>query len=90
MNWSLPQEIAEAVRFHQNPEFSEIAPAHVNIVSLAEKWTRKHGDEAIDKNEILRDSQKQLQHLMIDNSTASGVFDEIAQLEAVHFSWDGQ
>ena len=90
MIWNLPQEISEAIRFHHTPEFGEIAPAHVNIVSLAEKWTRINEKDAVDKNELLRDSKEQLGKLMIDDSTASGVFDEIAQLERVYFNWDGK
>ena len=90
MNWNLPQEIAEAIRFHHTPEFSEIAPAHVNIVSLAERWTNELALGDVDKFEIIRASQAQMQKLLIDESTASGVFDEIAQMSEVHFSWDGE
>jgi putative nucleotidyltransferase with HDIG domain len=90
MNWNLPQEIAEAIRFHHTPEFSEIAPAHVHIVSLAEKWSHQLAFDSVDKNEIIRDSKVQLQKLLIDESTAAWVFDEIAQLDRVHFSWGGE
>lgn len=44
----------------------------------------------VDKFEIIRASQAQMQKLLIDESTAFDVFDEIEQMSQVHFSWDSE
>lgn len=87
-NWNLPEEISEAIRFHHTPEFSEAFPIQANVTALAESWTRQMALGAFDKNELLRSSAAQLQVLHMNDSTASAVFDEVAGLEQVHFTWE--
>ena len=85
--WGLPMEIAEPIRFHHQPEFAEVAPAHVAVVSLAESWTRTCTLKRSSKEEILESTKPVLDMLSIDSETASSAFDDIAALETAHFEW---
>lgn len=89
-NWNLPDEISEAIRFHHTPNFSEAFPIHANVTALAEAWTRHLSLETNEKDELLRRSADQLKALQIDDSTASGIFDEVAALERVHYAWESE
>ena len=88
-NWALPNEISEVIRFHHNPEFSEALSTNVNIVALAENWTRHLAQGGVNKNDLLRDTGDTITKLKMDPSPASGVFDLVAELQPVQFQWDG-
>ncbi|MFP6581077.1 MAG: HDOD domain-containing protein [Candidatus Hydrogenedentota bacterium] len=91
-NWNLPDEISEAIRFHHTPSFSEAFPVHANVTALAESWTRHLSLESNDKEGLLRRSADQLKALQMNEATASGIFDEVAALERIHYTWafDGE
>jgi HD-like signal output (HDOD) protein len=88
-NWSLPNEVSDVIRFHHNPDFSEALPMNVNIVSLAENWTCHLALGDVNKNDLLRETGDMISKLKMNPSVASGVFDHVAELQPVHFKWDG-
>lgn len=88
-NWHLPDEIAEAIRFHHTPDFAKAFPILTNVVATAETWTRQMAKGGFDKAELLKTTAAFTKAIQMDDSTASGVFDEVAGLEPVQFSWDG-
>lgn len=90
MNWNLPVEIAEPIRFHHQPEFSQEAPQSVAIVALAESWTRTHSLDESTKQDVIERSSNLFEILNINAEAASEAFDEVAELDRVRFKWGDQ
>lgn len=88
-NWNLPDEISEAIRFHHAPEYAEAFPIQTKIVAIAEAWTRPMTAGAFDKDELVKATADLTKGIELDDSATAAAFDEVAELELVHFSWDG-
>lgn len=87
VNWNLPDEIAEAIRFHHAPKFAEKAPKQVAIVALAEFWTRTHPAATSKKEEVIALTPYLFGTLGMTQKAVSNAYDEIAELETVRFAW---
>lgn len=87
INWNLPSEIAEAVRFHHTPAFAEIAPKQVAVVALAEFWTRTHPASSSNKDEVIALTPDLFQTLGMKSKSISDAYDQVAELESVRFEW---
>lgn len=87
VNWNLPAEIAEAIRFHHSPEFAEIAPKQVAVVALAEFWTRTHPAATSNKDEVLGLTPDLFKTLGMKPKAVSDAYDQVAELETVRFAW---
>lgn len=88
-NWALPEEISEAIRFHHAPEYAKAHPVITNIVATAQHWMRYMSLGDFDKNELIKSTNEYTKVIDLDSSAASAVFDEVAELERVRFTWEG-
>ena len=87
-SWGLPSEIAQAIRYHHQPEDAEDHLDVVATIALAEAWSRLPVDGEIDKEALIAASSSPLNTLGITPGDAGRAFDEIANLERVRFSWN--
>jgi HD-like signal output (HDOD) protein len=89
-NWNLPESIAEVIRFHHQPDFSEKNAQNSAIVSLAEKWTREYLLGQDSKETLLEKSKPLIEVTGMNADAAAGVFDIVAGLEPVFFKWNDE
>lgn len=87
INWNLPIEIAEPIRFHHDPEFGTEVPENVAIVSLAEFWTRTSTLAESSKEDILEESAASVLLAGMNLESASQAFDEVTEIERARFEW---
>ena len=87
MQWSLPPEIAEAIRYHHQPERAATAREVVASVAIAETLIQNYGLENEQKEKRLVECEGLFDSLGLGKSAAHKILEEIAMVERTRFLW---
>lgn len=75
-HWDLPEEIAQAIRFHHEPELAPSAREHVAIVALADAMVQASGTHLEDNPNLFDEYKPCLEILGLDLESAEAMLDE--------------
>ena len=75
-HWALPEEIAQAIRYHHNPEMAPSAQEHVAIVALSDAMVQASGTRLEDNPNIFEPYAASLKLLGLDLESAEAMLDE--------------
>lgn len=75
-HWALPDEIAQAIRFHHNPEMAPSAQEHVAIVALSDAMVQASGTRLEDNPDLFEPYRSSLELLGLDMESAEAMLDE--------------
>lgn len=75
-HWELPNEIAQAIRFHHQPELAVEAREHVAIVALADVMVQASGSQLEDNPDIFQSHKSSLETLGLDVENAEAMLEE--------------
>ncbi len=75
-HWALPNEIAQAIRFHHQPELATEAQEHVAIVALADVMVQASGTQLEDNPDIFAPHMNTLALLGLDLENAEAMLEE--------------
>ena len=76
LHWALPNEIAQAIRFHHHPELATEARDHVAIVAIADVMVQASGSQLEDNPDIFTPHMATLEILGLDLENAEAMLDE--------------
>ena len=76
LHWALPNEIAQAIRFHHQPELATEAQEHVAIVALADVMVQASGTQLEDNPDIFAPHMDTLAILGLDLENAEAMLEE--------------
>ena len=76
LHWGLPNEIAQAIRFHHQPELATEARDHVAIVAIADVMVQASGSQLEDNPDIFVPHMATLEILGLDLENAEAMLDE--------------
>jgi len=75
-HWALPDEIAQAIRFHHNPDMATSAQEHVAIVALSDAMVQASGTHLEDNPTLFENYKSSLALLGLDLENAEAMLDE--------------
>jgi putative nucleotidyltransferase with HDIG domain len=75
-HWALPEEIAQAIRFHHEPELATSAREHVAIVALSDAMVQASGTRLEDNPTLFDEYRSSLELLGLDLENAEAMLDE--------------
>lgn len=75
-HWALPDEIAQSIRFHHQPELAPSSKEHVAIVALADAMVQASGTRLEDNPTLFDDLKPSLDLLGLDMEIAEAMLDE--------------
>jgi HD-like signal output (HDOD) protein len=76
LHWALPDEIAQAIRFHHQPELATEAKEHVAIVALSDVMVQASGSQFEDNPDIFAPHMDTLATLGLDIENAEAMLEE--------------
>ncbi|MCF6285609.1 MAG: HDOD domain-containing protein, partial [Candidatus Hydrogenedentes bacterium] len=76
LHWALPDEIAQAIRFHHHPELATEAREHVAIVALSDVMVQASGTQLEDNPDIFEPHRATLETLGLDIENAEAMLEE--------------
>lgn len=75
-HWALPDEIAQAIRFHHQPSLATSAQEHVAIVAIADVMVQASGSRLEDNPNLFAGYESSLALLGLDMENAEAMLDE--------------
>lgn len=75
-HWELPDEIAQAIRFHHDPDLAPSAREHVAIVAIADAMVQASGTRLEDNPNLFEGYRPSLELLGLDMENAEAMLDE--------------
>lgn len=79
VNWQLPPEITEPIRWHHKPSMASVAQTNVAVVALASAVIRAAGTTVEENEGLLADQQELLDFLSLDERAADAILAEFLQ-----------